>query len=159
MTAPQYNDGIDLGFFHNETINSYDLTIKDGELVLEDDFDSTILASLFSDQRAEPFQQPNNLQKRGWWGDLIGDVANYQLGSQMWVLEQSRLTQDTLNKAEDFARNALLWFVEQGIAQSVEVTGSFIENGIRLEIIMIRENNIVETRFYDVWINTGGNNV
>lgn len=71
------------------------------------------------------------LDGRGWWGDALSDVI---LGSDLWRLERSILSQENLKKAENYAYYALKWLVEKKFLKSIQIK-SFGENStLKLEI-------------------------
>lgn len=109
-----------------------DIALEGGDLVLDEGLVSAILVSLFSDARV-PGQRPED--QRGFWGDAREDP----IGSQLWLLERAKATQETAAAAADHARRALRWLVREGIAQDVRATASYIRQGfLALEIVIER---------------------
>jgi phage gp46-like protein len=146
---------IDIALRQNE-FNEFDVSFENGDFKLVDSFDTSLTLSLFADARALPSQVPRSELRRGWWGNQFDDdFPLYELGSRLWLLNQSRKTQSTLNNAVDFTRNALQWLVDKNHAVSVDVQGEFTQNGIRLKITINRGNSTVETRYFDLWNNSG----
>ena len=146
---------VDIALIQN-TENEFDVQFENVDFKLVDIFDTSLTISLFADARALPSQIPISQLRRGWWADQFDDdFPLFETGSRLWLLEQARNNQLTLNNAIDFAKNALQWLVVKNHAISVDVTGSFTQNGIRLAIIINRANSIVETRYFDLWNNTG----
>lgn len=105
-----------------------DLVIRGGDLVLDEGIGTSILVSLFCDARADDVEPE---RQRGWWA---GEV-----GSQLWLLERAKATQETAARARDLARRSLQWLITEGIAESVDVAAS-IEGGncLALEITIVR---------------------
>jgi phage gp46-like protein len=101
-----------------------------GPALLEDDgLQTAVILSLFTDRRAADDDLPTSAQpedRRGWWGDSFADVAGDQIGSRLWLLAREKQTQATLLKARDFAREALAWLVDDGVARSVSVETSWM---------------------------------
>ena len=68
------------------------------------------------------------------WGSWIGNINRLvEYGSKLWLLEQQRLTNETVNKARTYIEQALEWLVEFDYLSQVTVTAS-------KDIDVIREN-------------------
>jgi len=136
--------------------NIYDLVIGvDGQLEGVNDFTTAITTSLLSDARAGASQVSVPQYRRGWIGNVVSPIEGRQYGSLLWLIEQSRLTQSTLNFAIDYARSSLSWIVEQGIAANIEVTGRISSaSGITLNIVVTSLSGQTETHYVNMWENT-----
>lgn len=146
---------IDIKLTQDES-GAYDLTIADGDFEGVDGFDTAINVSLFSDARAPQDRVSVPEKRRGWMGDLNSPVVGRLLGSLLWLLKQRRLTQDTLNDAVSFANDALNWFVQDGIAQNVTVTGAIVpRQGIALTIVITTLDGRTDTHYVPLWEVTG----
>jgi len=100
------------------------ITIQSGQPVMDDGLETAVIISLFTDRRArddDELPDPNNPDKRGWWGDLVAEVEDDQIGSRLWLLERSKTTPDVLVKAKEYAEEALDWLISDGIAKRGEV--------------------------------------
>ena len=134
----------------------FDLVVESGNFVIEDGFDTSIWVSLLTDARAPDDKVVKPENRRGWMGDLVSPVEDRRLGSLLWLAEQRRLTQETLNETVDFARKAFNWFVDDGIANNVQVTGVIVpRSGIRLTITITALNGETETHHINLWEVTG----
>ena len=118
---------------------SYDYEFgEDGDYIPENSRDTDIVMSLDCDRRASSNEIPSPERRRGWLGDVDSTMRNYEIGSKLWLLEQSRFTQETANEARDFVKDCLQHFIDKG-----EVT--------RIQVSAYRENNskiIINIRFY-----------
>lgn len=75
-----------------------------------------VMISLFTWRRAEDGDDvPDGASRRGWWGDDT-------LGSRLWLLGRRKITAETLSDARAYAEEGLAWLVEEGIAESVDVS-------------------------------------
>lgn len=146
---------VDLLLKQNSDTKFFDLSIKDGDFESVNNFDTSIIVSLFSDKRADASEVGSSHLRRGWWGDLFNDDPTFQSGSKLWLLDQARLTENILNSAIDYARNSLQWLVDDNLADNIQVTGILQENGIRLNIVIFRGQSKVFNRFFDLWQNSG----
>lgn len=139
-----------------ETDGTYDISFNaDGDFETTEGLDTGILLSLLEERRANESEVSTPQNRRGWVGSDLGDIAVYELGSKLWLLQQERLTTDTLNRAVDYARQSLQWMLDDGIATKLNVTGEIeYPEGIKLFIVLTRENNKVESFYYNLWDNT-----
>lgn len=139
--------------------NVFDIAIENGDFKNEGGFDTAIWVSLFTDARASESQVLLPENRRGWLGNLVSDVEERQLGGFQWLSEQRRLTQDSLNESVDRARKSLNWFVEDNIAQRIEVTGEIVpRSGIALSIIITAKDGSTSSHYVPLWEATGNAN-
>lgn len=134
----------------------FDIVLENGDLADEDGFDTAIYISLFTDALAPAaiVLKPEN--RRGWIGNVVSPVIDRDLGGLLWLTEQSRLNQNTLNEAVSHARQALNWFVEDELAEKIEVSGEIVPiSGIRLTIIITVLHGETETHYVSLWEVTG----
>lgn len=119
----------DIGFFVDSP-NVIDLHLVGNDLVTDDGLRTAVIISLFTDRRVDTEEVPEgDLSRRGWWGDLFSGNVGDQLGSRLWLLEREKRVQETLNRAEDYAKESLDWLVDDGVADSVDVDANYDENG------------------------------
>lgn len=118
-------------------IPAFDWSIVGGDLASGDDLATAVLISLFSDATA-----PKELRlddPRGWWGDV---TRASPIGSRLWTLRRAKKIPQTLRRAEDYAREALKWLLEDGIASSVDVVARwFNDTGLALTITVNQPGN------------------
>jgi phage gp46-like protein len=137
----------------------WDLSISNGDLEGVEGFDTAIFSSLLTDARAPEsiVLKPEN--RRGWMGNLASTVDGRDFGGLLWLVNQRRLTQETLNEAVDYARQALDWLVEDGLASNIEVTGTIVpRSGITLEIVITSPEGETVTHYVPLWEVTGNAN-
>ncbi len=147
---------VDIKLTQDATTGEFDVSFENGDFALVDSFDTSLTVSLFADARADASQVPRSELRRGWWGNQFGaDFPLFEIGSLLWLIHQARKTQSVLNSAIDFAQNSLQWLVNDDHADRVTAAGEFTEEGISLAINIERGNSIVETKFFDLWDNTG----
>lgn len=82
-----------------------------------------VVISLFTWRRAHDDDVlPNPRGARmGWWGDSFPPAPGDQIGSRLWLLARAKLTDATARQAEDLAREALQWLVDDGVAARLAV--------------------------------------
>ena len=106
----------------------FDIAMDGHDLKTDQGFRTKVIISLFTDARAhdDDVLPSDDNDKRGHWAETYGDSIK---GSRLWLLERAKETQDTLDKAKEYAEEALVWFVEEGIAQTVKVTTEWFATG------------------------------
>ncbi|MGY2158625.1 phage GP46 family protein [Pseudomonas tolaasii] len=132
-----------------------DWSIAGGALASGNDLASAVLISLFTDRIADDADIPpdGGDDRRGWWGDADEDVP---IGSRLWLLDRSRLTQAVANTAKIYMEEALQWLIDDQVALSVKVVTS-IAGGNRLNTIVTvtrRDGTLVPLNYNWVWNQT-----
>lgn len=109
-----------------------DLLVEAGHVVADHGLLTGVHLSLFSDRLAESDDRlpADDGDRRGWWGDTYPPVPGDRIGSRLWLLHREKQTQETLNRAEEYAREALGWMVEDGIAASISVSASWLRRHV-----------------------------
>lgn len=132
-----------------------DWSIADGQLASGDDLATAVLISLFTDGRANDDDVPpdGSDDRRGWWGDLDQDVP---IGSRLWLLDRSRLTNDVANEAKAYIAEALQWLLDDKVATKVEVaTGIGGRSQLDAVVRITRQDGTVAALKYGwVWNQT-----
>lgn len=133
----------------------YDFTLDaTGDILTEDFFNTSILMSLFCERRAIASEMPASHLRRGWIGNE--STPGFEIGSKVWLFEQSRLTRATLNGIDSVIKESLRWMIEDGYALGVAVRSLLSQNNsIAVEVTITRPNSKVEKRYFDLWENTG----
>jgi len=135
----------------------YDISIDaHGDIVTEEFFDTSILMSLFCEQRATESEVPVSKNRRGWIGNE--ETPGFEIGSKIWLYDQSRLTRSVLNSISSVATSSLQWMIDDGFAISVKADAVITNNGVDILITIERPNSSVEKRNYKLWENTGNAN-
>lgn len=145
---------MDIGLFQQPD-GSFDIRIEDGDIVGDDTLYTALAMSLFTDRRAnadDPLPYPN-ADRRGWWADAYADVQGDLMGSRLWLLNRAKLTQDTLNRAEEYCEEALQWLVEDKVATSVSAACTVLpanENWMQI-VIAVTGLDAVDTDYQYLW--------
>ena len=108
--------------------------IMDGyDLATDAGLTTAVILSLFTDARArdDDALPPGATDRRGWWGDAYPVVAGDRIGSRLWLLRASKQLPAALVQARTYAREALDWLIEDGVARRLEVE-AFI---VRFEVL------------------------
>jgi len=143
----------DLTLTKNED-DVYDLTITNGDFTSNDGLDTTILLALFVDKRAEPSEIAEASLRRGWIGNEQNEEEDYEIGSKLWLLYQSRLIDKTLNLAIDFVRDCFIWMIPDQLVKDIIVTGEIKSQNITITVNFVRFDDSSFTLQFDLWENT-----
>ena len=118
-----------------------DITYKEGQPIMDGGLTTSVIISLFT--------------LPGWWGNEIGD-DDEKIGSKLLEALDKTLTIAVMQDAQEHARLALAWMVEQGVAKSVEVEASIPRADFLALKITIEEpngENPLSQRFMISWEN------
>ncbi|MGJ8619622.1 MAG: phage GP46 family protein [Methylophilaceae bacterium] len=140
-------------------MNSYQISINGlskadiTDFGQEDALIRSVLISLFTWRRANEDDIAEG-QKMGWWGDVVEPPAiNDQIGSKLWLLRREKITQSTINRAREYAKESLQWLIDDGVASRVDVeTERFQIDGIAIGCTIYRvDGGNIALRFDDAW--------
>ena len=129
----------------------YDIQVSGSDFESAEGFETAIPVSLFTDARAPAVQVQEAKNRRGWTGNIRSIDIGRELGGLLWILDQSRITEDTLNFARSFAQDSLQWLLDDSLARSVEITVEKTDNrAIKIYITIITIDNTV-LRYIALW--------
>ena len=142
-----------------------DLSLSGALLDVDDGLRSAVIVSLFTDRRAETgdaLPEGAGGDRRGWWGDALPPVVagvpidGDRIGSRLWLLSREKQLRQVVNRAREYAAEALDWLIEDGIAERVEVDAEILRTGmLGLEIVIHRPpGDAVDFRFAFAWEGT-----
>ena len=103
-----------------------DWELNGAQLQSGNDLATAVLISLFTDRqaRADDVIPDGTTDRRGWWAD--GDVL---IGSRLWLLDRSKQTTETLNRAYDYITEALQWMIDDGVVMQFGVNVQWMNPG------------------------------
>lgn len=132
-----------------------DWLVEPPDLAHDRDLETAVLISLFTDRLAEPddaLPDPLDRDRRGWWGDT-GPSPRDPIGSRLWLLAREKQTNDVRLRAEDYAREALAWMVEDGVADAVDVEASWTRLGMLEVAVTITRagDRVFAGRYGSMW--------
>lgn len=134
----------------------FDIALDDnGDLLTVNSFDTALKMSLFCERRANAAEEALPQFRRGWIGNASNEVINFEVGSKLWLLMQSRLDQNILNEAVDYTKQCLEWFIDDKLLKSLTVLGSRTRDKIILNIKLFRFNGKIDGFLFTIWNNTG----
>lgn len=123
--------------------NCFDINVLDGDLESDEGLESAVAISLFTDKRVTDEQLPyGKKDKKGWWGDMVPEVEQDQIGSRLWTIDPSKTTTDTLRLSEDYCREALNWLIEDGLSNEINIISDYNDNRhLIIDIEIIKPDN------------------
>ncbi|AVO53642.1 phage GP46 family protein [Ectopseudomonas mendocina] len=148
---------MDVALLYDTKAKAFDLAIANGDLARDESLETAVLLSLYTDRRALPADQlpDGGNDRRGWWADAYADRP---YGSRLWLLWREKEMDSVLRRAEEYAREALTWLTEDGIASAVEVEAIHLRRGVLQLIVGIQRpvGAALERRYDYVWgVNNG----
>jgi phage gp46-like protein len=128
-------------------------------LIEDDGLQTAMIISLFTDRRAndDDVLPGDASDKRGWWADAFPIVPDDKIGSRLWLLNREKQLQSVLNRTQEYAREALQWMLDDGIAGSVLCTAQIVRQGLlglSIAITPPAANTPNHYRFDILWSNT-----
>ncbi|PWG62868.1 phage GP46 family protein [Spiribacter halobius] len=132
-----------------------DIALEAGDLAAEESPRTAVVLSLLTDRRADTDDElpDGGSDRRGWWADAWSEPSEDLIGSRLWLLAREKELPAVARQAEAYAREALQWLVDDGIAESVEVTAEdFRAEWLTLRVVIRRRGGgTVEQRYDYVW--------
>lgn len=112
-----------------------------------------LIISLFSWRKAHDDDEVDG-SRYGYWGDSYPPAPGALIGSRLWLLKRSKLvTNETLLQAEEIIREATQWFIDDGIAQRIDVqlerSGIGTIKGV--VTLFLTEGGTLSVPFDDIW--------
>lgn len=130
-----------------------DLAVNGSSLAADDGLETAVLLSLFTDRRANDDDQLPDAgtqaerEPRGWWGDTYADTPGDRIGSRLWLLAREKQIDSVLQRAQQYAAEALQWLVDDGVAREVGVTAEIVKEGVLGLAIQIVRPRVPVARF------------
>ena len=124
---------------------------EDGDFLTTRGFDTALKMSILCEQRADAEEVSVPRLRRGWIGNLDQSSPN---GSKVWLYDQTRRVQSTLNGIRDAAQNGLEW-IRENHADTVEVDVTFTTQGVLIKPHVAVGNMPVESVSIELWKFTG----
>lgn len=136
-------------------VASADLALEAGDLARDDGLETAIAISLFTDRRAEdgdPLPDGEG-DRRGWWGDAVPVIDGDRIGSRLWLLAREKQAATVLRRAEEYAREALAWLLEDRVADRIDVAAEMPRAGLLGLVVTVHRPQAepVQYRFNHTW--------
>jgi phage gp46-like protein len=140
--------------WHNSEGGYGDFEFADNDLLVTSgigDLGNAITISLFTDARCPASFTTWDGDRRGWWND---SYTTTPLGSQLWLLDRAKKTGELplLLAARDYAKAALQWLLDDGIASAVDVRTSWqTSTMIRIDIVVTQPQQTAGKQYSYSW--------
>jgi phage gp46-like protein len=135
--------------------SSADLVIGLDDLATDDGLETAVLLALFLDRRAEDSDElpAQDVDRRGWWADGLGEFADDRFGSKLWLRTRSKQNEGTRLALEGDSREALQWMLDDRVASAVEAAAVYPAPGRVDLLVTIRRpsGDAVSFRFNRNW--------
>jgi phage gp46-like protein len=106
-----------------------------GDLRAEQGLATQVLIHLMTDVRVEPSELRDGDDNRGWFGDSFDVMDGEQpIGSRLWLLRRSALTDGIEIEAQDYAREALQPLLSQSAVARIDVAAVADRANSRLDL-------------------------
>lgn len=130
------------------TVNGADAS----SFVASDELVRAVIISLFTWRRANADDAVEG-SRMGWHGDTTATVPGDRIGSRLWLLAREKILPATINRAREYAQEALQWLIDDGVARRVAVeTERRGIDGIALQVTIYRaDGGAARLRFDNVW--------
>ncbi|MGP9664046.1 phage GP46 family protein [Halomonas sp. AOP22-C1-8] len=132
-----------------------DVALIDGDLATDDGLRTAVALSLLCDRRAEADDiiPDGTDNRRGWWADAIADEDGDRWGSRLWLLGREKELPEVRRLAEAYAREALAWLLEDGVATEIDVTAETLGRDVLWlrPIIKRGDGSRLADRYQYVW--------
>ena len=129
----------------------FDLVFKDGDLVLSNSLQMSVILSIASWRRSDNYEGSARLDSSigGWWADALNDIP---LGSRLWTLFKEKLNNVTLENAKKLVKEALQWMIDDGVAKDVSVSAGIgnNRNTAIFEVGIVKPSGNEETFQYEI---------
>ena len=120
---------------------------------MTDSLSRAVFISLFTWQRASQTDEVDNNQRMGWWGDTFAEEKGDKIGSKLWLLLRQKITEETLNRAQEYAYESLKWLIDDGICSDITVNVERDEddpNRINLSVLLTTPTNQLTYKVKDL---------
>ena len=151
----------DMKLVWTSTATYADINIVNNDVEHDDGLETAVLISLFCDARArddDELPDTRSSDRRGWWGDLVNPAEESDsTGSRLWLLSRAKTTQETLVLCEQYVREAVQWFITDGVATSIEVDverqgTEGVNDRLAFNLKLLRdETTVFSRRFEQQW--------
>lgn len=133
----------------------WDIGLDGKNLSTDPGLETAVVISLFTDRRAENDDTLPDWSgdQRGWWADAYSEYENDRIGSRLWLLAREKTMSSVLERAKEYAREALAWMIEDGLAAEILVEaergrGDIL--GLSIDIIK-PSGELVNFIYQDIW--------
>jgi phage gp46-like protein len=146
----------DISTFWDTSRSVGDWQLQGAALASGNDLSTAVLISLFTDRLANPDDiiPDGTDDPRGWWGNAGQEAL---IGSRLWLLARSKLTEEIASRARDYAAEALRWLQDDDVVADIEITTAITPPAMLGMQIVITEPDGKRAALNFSWIWSGIN--
>lgn len=113
---------MDIALTYSQELDAFDVSIDAAaaDLSREESLVTAMILSLMCDRTAQASEVEAGGDRRGWWADAFAEDGD-RFGSRLWLLEREKQTEQTLQRARSYIREALYWLLDDGLATAMSV--------------------------------------
>ena len=140
----------DIALAWSNAILRADIAVAKGDIALDQGLRTAVIVSLFTDRPALPGDKiPYGAKPRQWWGYAF---LGFVFGSRLWLLKRTVITPAVRVLMQDYAREALQWMIDDGVAGSIDVVAT--QTGVNAVNLSITINQQGGSAKFDLpWAN------
>lgn len=147
----------DISFVQVDDRDYCDISIVDNDILRDNTIESSVCIALLTDRRATLEEiitanmQPNfPYDLRGWWADTY---RTNPIGSKLWLNRRRKSTDAVLLSQIQYAKEALAFLIDTGIAKDVIVNAAWTSRGVmEMNIKVIRsDDSITQQNYTFLW--------
>lgn len=127
-----------------------DMSLAGADFAGDDTLATAVILSLCTDRLAQPHEVASGEDRRGWWADAYASSPQDKFGCRWWLLAREKQLQSTVQRARDYALEALKWMQEDGQVTSVDVS-AFVPRIGWLVLLITLALNGVDRRYRFEW--------
>lgn len=131
-----------------------DIDTAGSDLLTDDGLQTALIISLFTDRRVSEGEElpAGESDRRGWWGD-VGGLPSDRIGSRLWLLEREKALPEVVARANEYAREAVQWIIQDRVATRVDVVAESTRfEELDIQVSVCRPNgSVVKSRYSYNW--------
>lgn len=127
-----------------------DMSLAGADFAGDDTLVTAVLLSLCADRLVLAHEVRPGEDRRGWWADAYAASPQDKFGCRWWLLAREKQLQSSVQRARDYALEALKWMQEDGLVTSVGVT-AFVPRMGWLVLLITLSLNGVDRRYRFEW--------
>ncbi|SAI74561.1 bacteriophage protein GP46 [Bordetella ansorpii] len=127
-----------------------DMSLDGADFAGDDTLKTAVLLSLCTDRMAQEHEVGPGEDRRGWWADAYATPPGDRFGCRWWLLAREKQLPSVVQRARDYAQEALAWMVADGLASAVSVSAFVPRMGWLVIYVTLRVNG-VDRRYRFEW--------
>ncbi len=133
-----------------QTIEDGEITVENGLVQMDGGLETAAYLSLFGGNENDDGLEGN---VNNWWANFSENETSRQYRSEtQFIIRENVLTSLTLLRIEQAAIRDLQWFLDEGVANEVNVTATIPKlNTLKLDIEINALGNVSNFQFVENW--------